>query len=507
MNRQHRLAKAGWVIGVIGAIWLVGWSAAAWAGPIQPPAPDRAWLLDEEAGLNFRPVGIGGMGRLGTNGTSPPWNSPPQWSTYTPFSYPGNHSLYFEDGSGPGAYGPWAALTGYPQGTAGTISFWVADNNTGGKYILDATDGHRTLLYRYGAGYPENFGVYLNQTPIGALSGTSIAANSTWHHVALVWDNSLSAQKQKIYVNGNLVFTSDYTVGSVNPAYVYLGSRYSAQETWGGWIDEYALWNTPLSADQVAWLANNSIRSIAKGPQMNIPPAPTDAWFFDEGSGGAGTIVKPRWGNNPGTLYSNVGWTTDTPFVYEGNSALWFDGTTDNRVEFGQHTFGTAGSISIWAYRMPGAQYLFDSSPGARTLLYAQFSLFLNDTYLGNISNLLDDNRWTHLVITWDNSDPTAKQKIYKNGQLWATFNATLNPKTAATLWLGNRYSNNERWVGGIDEYALWDRALTPEEIAWLFQHSLHELPEPSTWALLMAGAIGLPVLGRCYRRRKGATQ
>lgn len=233
------------------------------------------------------------------------------------------------------------------------------------------------------------------------------------------------------------------------------------------------------------------------------PPAPTDAWFFDEGTGGEGTIVKPRWGNNPGTLYSKVSWTTDTPFVYEGNSALWFDGTKDNRVNFGPHTFGTAGSISIWAYRLPGAQYLFDASPGGRTLLYSTFTLFLNDTLIGSISNLLDDNRWTHLVITWDNSDPTEKQKIYKNGQLWATFNTTLSEKTPAMLWLGNRYSNNERWVGGIDEYALWNQALTPEEIAWLFQHSLREIPEPSTLALLAAGAVGLPVLVRGLRRRK----
>ncbi|MDW8038495.1 MAG: LamG domain-containing protein [Thermoguttaceae bacterium] len=129
--------------------------------------------------------------------------------------------------------------------------------------------------------------------------------------------------------------------------------------------------------------------------------------------------------------------------------------------------------------------------------------MFLNDTYLGNIPNLLDDNRWTHLVITWDNNDPTAKQKIYKNGQLWATFNVTLSPKTPATLWLGNRYSNNEPWRGAIDEYALWNRALTPEEIAWLFQHSLQEIPEPSSWVLLAAGAIGLPGLARRLRRRK----
>lgn len=496
MNALKTRSPAGRLVVLATMTLLAAMSMIGRADPVPPPRPTSAWLLDEGAGANLRPAAGNGIGQIGGFTGVPA----PTWSTYTPFSYPDNHSLQFVASSGSNPSN-WAYVAGTPKGTAGTISFWVADDNTGGRYMLDATDGHRTLIYRSGS----VFSVFVNQSSVGSFPAAQIPNDSSWTHLALVWDNSLPTDKQKIYKNGNPtpIFTSNTTLGAVNPATIWLGSRFSQNESWGGWIDEYASWDVPLSTDQIAWLASNSVRAVAAPPPVEIPPIPADAWFFDEGAGGAGTITKPRWGNNPGTLYSNVGWTTNTPFVYEGNSALWFDGTIDNRVNFGSHTFGTQGSISIWAYRLPGAQYLFDASPGGRTLLYSTFALYMNDVYIGNIPNLLTDNQWTHLVITWDSSLPTEKEKIYKNGQLFATFNTALSAKTPAMLWLGNRYSNNERWYGGIDEYALWHQVLTPEQVAWLFRYSLRELPEPSTLVLLGLGGLGLA--GGAVRRKRWA--
>ena len=151
----------------------------------------------------------------------------------------------------------------------------------------------------------------------------------------------------------------------------------------------------------------------------------------------------------------------------------------------------------MWVYHddASGTQYVMDSSSGSRTLLYGGWSLFVNNTHLGAMDGeLIPMDEWTHLVVTWDNAATDGRQKVYKNGSLFDTFDTVLSPRSPAMLWLGNRYSNNEPWKGAIDEYALWDTALNSQQVGWLYQNSLSAIPEPGTlliWSLLAALGVG----------------
>lgn len=488
VNTTRVFRASTMAVAVLLAVAFCGRAAAA---PVAPPLPGTTWLLDEGTGTDlsewtgFRTGVLGGP-------------TLPTWSTDTPFAYSGNHSLSFV-GAGFSA-GNYARLDGHPSPAQGAISFWVTDNGGGGpKYILDGSGGDRTLLYRSG---PSNgLSYYQNNQSAGTLAANVVPTDGTWTHMALVWDNSLPTEKQKVYKNGSLFQTFNTSIGAVNPAYVYLGSRQSLTECWDGKIDEYALWDTALSEQQVQWLSQNSLRQIS----APMPRMPVAAWTFDEG---AGTTARDVVGSNDGTLYGGVGWSGNTPHDadYGENHAVWFDGQTGTRINFGPHTYGTEGSIQMWVYHddATGTQYVMDSSNGARTLLYGGWSLFLNNTYLGGMSGgLIPLDEWTHLVITWDNAAVGERQRIYKNGGLFATFDTPLSPSSPAMLWLGNRYTNNEGWKGGMDEYALWNVALTPEEIHWLYHNSLAlTVPEPGTLALAM---LGLPVLVGLARRRRRA--
>jgi len=463
-----------WIAALL-AVLIVGMCGVAGAAPVEPSLPTTGWLLDEGSGTDLAEIYGHRTGELAGA-------TLPAWSTDTPFAYAGNSCLSFT-GSGY-SQGNYAKLDGYFSGTRGTIAFWITDDDSSlPRYIMDASDGSRTLIYRSGG----DFSVYLNQSSIGSVSNSLTPKDNSWTHVAMVWDNDATDGKQKFYKNGTLFATlNNVSVSARNPASIYLGSRFTGDEAWGGKMDEFAYWNQPLASDEVEWLATNSLSTITV-PPMTKPQNPVSAWRFDEKSG---STAHDAFGTNDGTLMSNVTHAANAPFSYPGNTALYFDGTLDNRVNFGPHTFGTEGSIQVWAYREGGARYLFDSSSGARTLLYSTFSLYLNNQSVGSIPNLLDDNRWTHLVITWDNADAGTRQKYYKNGELFHTTDYTLSSRSPAMLWLGNRYSNNEPWRGAIDEYALWDYALSPDEVSWLRHNSI--VPEPTTMAVLGLGLIGL---------------
>ena len=88
-----------------------------------------------------------------------------------------------------------------------------------------------------------------------------------------------------------------------------------------------------------------------------------------------------------------------------------------------------------------------------------------------------EDGEWVHIVCVYDSATDTAS--IYVNGKL--PENGTLNPKTGiageggycegvnnttAPLYLRG---GKETFTGILDDVAMWDRALSPEEIVTVF--------------------------------------
>jgi hypothetical protein len=100
-----------------------------------------------------------------------------------------------------------------------------------------------------------------------------------------------------------------------------------------------------------------------------------------------------------------------------------------------------------------------------------------------------------HLVATFDG----VSVRVYLDGVL-ALDELSVNPGTLQdglnALGLGNQSERNRPFNGLIDEIALYDHALTAEQVSSHFD-ALAPVPEPGTLSLVGAGLLGLAALRR----------
>jgi hypothetical protein len=154
--------------------------------------------------------------------------------------------------------------------------------------------------------------------------------------------------------------------------------------------------------------------------------------------------------------------------------------------------------------------------------------------YDGNGSNLGWDltggsnaqDAWSHIVVVWNGISPV----LYVNGTLADDTNASspplpsgiYNASTAATLSLGSYDDGANPFNGSVDEFAFYQTALTPLQIANHFTTAasttpnayrdaviadgaveyLQNIPEPSSALLLGLGMIGGAMLKRTRRQQ-----
>jgi len=82
-------------------------------------------------------------------------------------------------------------------------------------------------------------------------------------------------------------------------------------------------------------------------------------------------------------------------------------------------------------------------------------------------------NTWRHVVLTADGE----QLQFYEDGKLVTTAPCkALAANDSGTLWFGTDASATQVWDGRIDEVALFDRALTKEEVAALYWTAQEEM-------------------------------
>ena len=241
------------------------------------------------------------------------------------------------------------------------------------------------------------------------------------------------------------------------------------------------------------------------------PGLPTYSWLEDDG---AGSTITAQYGGNNGTKTSAASWSTTTPFSYSGNHSILAGNTGAFTAPGG--TLGTTGTMSMWLDRTVSSTQtyiVFDDSgtTGNRSYLTARDDTSSENSINGSSPNtmaattgLFTQNTWYLLTVTWT---PTVLT-YYVDGVVKGTGTGPgVNTSSGGTWYVGmlNNPGLPLPWLGLMDEVAVWNTALSTDNIAWLQSNSLSTIaiPEPSSLSLL--GLLGGAFLLRrklCRQRR-----
>ncbi|MBT4114393.1 hypothetical protein HOE41_02035, partial [Candidatus Woesearchaeota archaeon] len=409
-------------------------------------------------------------------------------------------------------------ITGYSETTAGPPSMSSASILPAVPKTSDdlqgsclATDNNDTVTYYYEwfkDDISDSSGSSVGHAPGSAVNLDNISAASTsdneeWIFSCLADDGA---------DNSSWMNSSTATVGNIPPGdftAVTLASSSGANlfsdnlsVTWTESTDN----NGDTVYNITDWRLNGS--SIAV---LNMP-------FESNRSGQAGAIVRDYSTQNTNGTFSGFDWDADSGWRNDTWCAVGgcyeFDGT-DNYISLPNNAFDeyTQGTILLWVYptdlSATGCMYSygddfndakfinFASQSSGKVRLALREDTSANDVLMDSDNNVLSQDMWNHVAVT-------------NNGSTWIMYiNGTEVPFTVTEegtategMWFDDIAPSAERscigalcrdddrtfFQGGVDEFQIYNRSLTPEQISEIYQagvanHSIQNLNANETSA------------------------
>jgi hypothetical protein len=442
-------------------------------------------------------------------------------------------------------------------GTGFSVEFWAAFGNpTGGfaNLVGDGESGGDFNLMVYARGDNGIRPHVQTDAGVSAIDSVRAIGHGEIVHVVSTWD-STSGDLQ-LYLDGALADSTSIAaplpnsgtpVNIDNP--IFIGQDGREGRNADIWLDEVALYNYPLDPARVM-----AHYDVGRGAPSPVPPPPMpypdpgnladlpDGLIsfidFDEGSGpnetGGLNFAYDRQGANDGSFEGNA--TREAGIV--GVGAARFDNTGGTQVNLGpgvDNGFSTTTGITIEALILPewtgdGGDYdeIFRKEDGGNRILFSfqndgfngganppvepgpvlSFGLNVNGTY-GELDMPLDgqEGRPTvddlkdgiphHAVATYDSA--TGEKAIWIDGQKLFSVDEGAGSLIAsgggANAYIGN-VNGGEPFLGVIDEVAIWNRALSAEEIGLHLSNVAsggnYFVPEPGAMSLILMGLLGL---------------
>jgi len=375
-------------------------------------------------------------------------------------------------------------------GEKATFAFWLFRRGPGTRGSTDTILASR-----------RNYWIWIDRTTrqigfesagSGGVWGPDVYSASSiedgkWYHIVVV---RTSSTRVKIYINGKFDVEGDTYPSEFAANPVFIGMWEGTIHPFNGLIDEVRIYNRALTEQEILEHYRNSKYYLAShfGPKTNCSEDPASCidyglvgyWSFDEGAGT--TAYDASGNNNHGTIYG-AKWTGGAPCPAGAScgGGLSFDGV-DDYVEVPLSpslNFTQPITISWWmAVRGNGG---LGNWPGVLRMS-PKFNIYMNrhinpdhppleplarDSAGNNIWfwRYYDwvENEWFHVALTYDGS----VANFYINGTLFGrnTISTTMQlPTESLKIGLNSTYFN-----GLIDEVRIYNRALSEEEIRYLY--------------------------------------
>ena len=302
------------------------------------------------------------------------------------------------------------------------------------------------------------FFAYLNEATTPALTGATTVNDGQWHHV--VWTND--GTTSKLYVDGVLDATQAQTHGT-RTALSQIGYDTSNNDYWNGSLDEVAVHNYALTAQQIASryaLRTSTIATVAKATAADTSGNALTG-TYNSGVTLQRTTLQPD--GDRAALFDGTGWVSvpsDSKISLGAASQsfsveLWVEGALAGNVvdllEKGSGPFNGGGiGISIRT-RLDGANIEFtrgDGTAGTPPRL----------TLVGvNIAN-----KRTHIAVTYDAA--TGLASGYVNGAFVASATMRTGAYTDTYALLLARGVDGFA-VATLDEVAVYTSKLTASQV------------------------------------------
>jgi len=352
-----------------------------------------------------------------------------------------------------------------------TIEAWIKTSYaTGGPTIVQWGIRASGEKYRFRLEGDSNNNALRIEVQGGYKFGTTKIADGNWHHIAVSFSGT-DVVDHNLYVDGELEPVGGSKSQSMNTNTatnnVWIGSDPIAFNYATGLIDEVAIFNRALSAEEIK---QHYKSGIGGGGGVVLPSGLAGYWEFDEGTG---SIAADSSGNkNDGTLINGPTWTTG-----KIGNALSFDGV-DDYVEVPRSSslkIGEQITLEAWFYPFDIRTskiitHARNIELGVTTYRnYGEFEVQFTDgtSYTLQASSPFanEANKWYHLAGTYDGT----WIRLYGNGKLLAETNAyagktLMQPDYSLTI--GYNKQEGAYWFRGIiDDAAIFNRALSAEEI------------------------------------------